>query len=45
MLSKDLSKTKKKEEEGSEKKGIKCMKLILTPYNVVFGCDENPKSE
>ena len=45
MLSKDLSQTKKKEEEGSEKKEIKGMKLTLTPFNVVFGFDENPKSE
>ena len=45
MLSKDLSQTKKKEEEGSEKKDIKGMKLTLTPFNVVFGFDENPKSK
>ena len=45
MFSKDLSQTKKKEEEGGEKKEIKCMKLTLTPFNVVFGFDENPKSE
>ena len=45
MLSKDLSQTKKKKEEGSEKKEIKGMKLTLTPFNVVFGFDENPKSE
>ena len=45
MLSKDLNQTKKKEEEGSEKKEIKGMKLILTPFNVVFGFDENPKLE
>ena len=45
MLSKDLCQTKKKEEEESEKKEIKCMKLTLTPFNVVFGFDENPKSE
>ena len=30
MLSKDLSQTKKNEEEGSEKKEIKGMKLTLT---------------
>ena len=40
MLSKELSQTKKKEEEGSEKKEIKGMKLTLT-----VGFDENPKSE
>ena len=45
MLSKDLSQTKKKEEEGREKKEIECMKLTLTPFNVVFGIDGNPKSE
>ena len=45
MLSKDLSQTKKKGEEGSEKKQIKGMKLTLTPSNVVFGFVENPKSE
>ena len=45
MLSKDLSQTKKKEEEGSEKKEIKGMKLTLTPFNVVFGFDENSKLE
>ena len=46
MLSKDLSQTKKKEEEeGSEKKEIKGMKLTITPFNVVFGFDENPKLE
>ena len=45
MLSKDLNQTKKKKEEGSEKKEIKSMKLTLTPFNVVFGFDENPKSE
>ena len=45
MLSKDLSQTKKKEEEGSEKKEIKGMKLTLTPFNVVFGFDENRKSD
>ena len=44
MLSKDLNQIKKKE-EGSEKKDIKGMKLTLTPFNVVFGFDENPKSE
>ena len=43
MLSKDLSQTKNKEEEGSKKKEIKCMKLTLTPFNVVFKFDENPK--
>ena len=32
MLSKDLSQIKKKEEEGSEKKEIKGMKLTLTPH-------------
>ena len=36
---------KKKEEEGSEKKEIKGMKLTVTPFNVVFGFDENPKLE
>ena len=45
MLSKALSQTKVKEEEGSENKEIKGMKLTLTPFNVVFGFDENPKSE
>ena len=45
MISKDLSQTKKNEEEGSKKKEIKVMKLTLTPFNVVFGFDENPKSE
>ena len=46
MLSKDLSQTnKKEEEEGSENKKIKGMKLTLTPFNVVFRFDENPKSE
>ena len=44
MLSKDLSQTKK-EEEGSEKKEIKGIKLTLTSFNVVFGFDENPKSK
>ena len=44
MLSKDLSQTKKKEEEGSEMKDIKVMKLTLTLFNVVFEFDENPKS-
>ena len=44
MLSKDLSQTKK-EEEGSEKKNIKGLKVTLTPFNVVFEFDENPKSE
>ena len=44
MLSKDLSQTKKKKEERSENKEIKCMKLTLTPFNVVFEFDENPKS-
>ena len=43
MLSKDLNQTKKKEEEVSENKEIKSMKLTLTPFNVVFGFDENPK--
>ena len=43
--SKDLSQTKEKEEEGSEKKEIKGMKLTPTPFNVVFEFDENPKSE
>ena len=37
MLSKDLSQTKKNEEEAGEKKEIKGMKLTLTPFNVVFG--------
>ena len=45
MLSKELSQTKEKEEEGSEKKEIKGMKLTLPPFNVVFGFDENPKLE
>ena len=45
MLSRDLSRTKKKEEEGSENKEIKGMKPTLTPFNVVFGFDENPKLE
>ena len=45
MLSNDLSQIKKKEEEGNEKKEIKGMKLALTPFNVVFRFDENPKSE
>ena len=44
MLSKDLSQTKKKE-EGSEKKEIKGMKLTLTPFNVVFVFNKNPKSK
>ena len=44
MLSKDLSQTNKKEEEGNEKKEIKGMKLTLIPFNVVFGFEENPKS-
>ena len=44
VLSEDLSQTKRKEEEGSEKKEIKGMKLTLTPLNVVFGFNENPKS-
>ena len=38
MLAKDLSQTKKKEEEGSEKKEIK-------GFNVVFGFDGNLKLE
>ena len=45
MLSKDLIQTKKKEEKGSEKNELKDMKLTLTPFNVVFGFDEIPKSE
>ena len=45
VLYKDLSQTKEKEEEGTEKKEIKGMKLTLTPFNVVFRFDENPKSE
>ena len=45
MLSKDLSQTKKNEEERSEKKEITGMKLTLTPFNVVFGFDENHKSK
>ena len=45
MLSEDLSQTKKKGEEGSEKEDIKDMKLTLTPFKFVFGFDENPKSE
>ena len=45
MLSKDLSQIKKKKEESSEKKEIKGMTLTLTPFNVVFEFDENPKSE
>ena len=45
VLSKALSQTKENEEEGSEKKEIKGMKLTLTPFNVVFGFDEIPKSE
>ena len=45
MLSKDLGQTKKKEEDGSEKKDIKGMKLTLTSFNVVFRFDENPKFE
>ena len=45
MLTKDLSQTNEnEEEEKSEKKEIKGMKLTLTPFNVVFGFDENPKS-
>ena len=40
MLSKDLSQTKKKEEEGNEEKEIRGMKQTLTPFNVVFGFDE-----
>ena len=41
MLSKDLSQTKKKEEEGSEKKEIKGMKLnrsVLNGCRLVLGC-------
>ena len=45
MLSMDLNQTKEKEEEGSEKKEIKGIKLTLTPFNVVFAFDENPKLE
>ena len=45
MLSKDFNHTKKKEEEGSENKEIKGMKLTLAPFNVVFEFDEKPKSE
>ena len=45
MLSKDLIQIKKNEEEGHEKKEIKGMNLTLTPFNVVFGFDENPKLE
>ena len=44
MLSNDLSQTKKEEKEN-EKKEIKGRKLTLTPFNVVFGFDENPKLE
>ena len=44
MLSKDLSQTNEKEEEKSEKRDTKGMKLTLTPFNVVFGFDKNPKS-
>ena len=43
MLSKDFSQTKEK--EGTEKKDIKGLKLTLTLFNVVFGFDENLKSE
>ena len=37
MLSKDLSQTKKKEEEESEKKEIKGMKLTLIPLILCLG--------
>ena len=43
VLSKDLSPNK--EGKRSENKEIKGMKLTLTPFNVVFGFDENPKSK
>ena len=42
MLSKDLSQTKKKEEEGSEKKEIKGMKLTLTPLMLCLGLIKTP---
>ena len=42
MLSKELSQTKKKEEEGSEKKEIKGMKLTLTPLMLCLGLMKTP---
>ena len=42
MLSKDLSQTKKKEKEGSEKKDIKYMKLTLTPLMLCLGLMKTP---
>ena len=45
VRSKDLRQTKMKEEEGSEKKEIKCMKRTLTLLMLCFEFDENPKSE
>ena len=42
MLSKDLSQTKKKNEEGSEKKEIKGMKLTLTPLMLCLGLMKTP---
>ena len=42
MLSKDLSQTKKKEEEGSEKKEIKGMKLTLTLLMLCLGLMKTP---
>ena len=45
LCSPRMSQTEKREEEGSEKKEIKGMQLTLTPFNVVFKFDENPKSE
>ena len=42
MLSKDLSQTKKKEEEGIEKKEIKGMKLTITPLILCLGLMETP---
>ena len=42
MLSKDLKQTKKKEEEGSEKKDIKGMTLTLTPLMLCLGLMKTP---
>ena len=42
VLSKDLSQRKKKEEEGSEKKEIKGMKLTLTPLMYCLGLMKTP---
>ena len=42
MISKDLSQTKKKEEEGSEKKEIKRMKLTQTSLMLCLGLMKTP---